>query len=64
MTDKIELAQASDQILGNFIEMLQEMDGCITEFEDRLWAGTVESMTIHEKGKATVRFKGGIEIDV
>ena len=64
VADKIELAHASDQILGNFISMLQEMDGCITDFEDRLWAGAVESMTIHEKGKATVTFKGGIKVEV
>ena len=32
--------------------------------DDSIWGGAVESMTIQEKGKAVVRFKGGIEIEV
>lgn len=42
----------------------QEMDDSISEFDDSVWGGAVESMTIQEKGKAVVRFKGGIEIEV
>ena len=64
VTEQIELASANDKLLGNFISMLQGMNGGITEFQDRVWAGSVESMTIFEKGKATVKFKGGIEIEV
>ena len=39
------------------------MDDSISEFDDSVWGGAVESMTIQEKGKAVVRFKGGIEIE-
>ena len=64
LTEKIEMAKASNEIIGNFISMLESMNGEITEFRDSIWSGTVESMTIHGKGKATVTFKGGIEIEM
>ena len=64
LSEQIEMAKASNEIIGNFIRILEELDGEITEFQDRLWAGTVESMTIHGKDKATVTFKGGIDIRV
>lgn len=51
-------------IVSDIYIYTQEMDDSISEFDDSVWGGAVESMTIQEKGKAVVRFKGGIEIEV
>lgn len=62
LTEKIEMTKASNQIIGNFINLLKTQDGEVTEFDEKLWGGSVESMIIYGKDKATVTFKGGIEI--
>lgn len=61
---QIELSNATAELLDNFIGIIEKMDGEITQFDDRVWAGTVESMTIVDRKKAKVTFKGGIEIEV
>ena len=46
------------------IQTIEEMDGVVTEFQENLWVSTVESMTFLGKGRAMVRFKGGLEVEV
>ena len=57
-------AEATGEVLDNFIQTLQEIGDMVTEFDDSLWAGLVESVTVYGKEEATFLFKGGTEIRV
>ena len=50
--------------IRNFIDRLMELDGEQTIFDEMLWGGIMEHMTVYEKGKATFTFVGGIEVTV
>ena len=43
---------------------LMELDGEQTIFDEMLWGGIMEHMTVYEKGKTTFTFVGGIEVTV
>ena len=34
------------------------------DFDENLWGGMVESITVHSKEKVTVTFKGGYKVKV
>ncbi len=51
-------------MVESFIRQLRELDGVIKEFDDELWCGLADSMTIVSKKKAVVRFRGGMEAEV
>ena len=38
--------------------------GLITEFDESLWAGLVDSMTVHSKDRIVFRLTCGMEIEV
>jgi len=46
------------------METLRGIDGAVTEFKEKLWAGMVESITVGKEDGMTVRFKGGVEIKI
>lgn len=62
--DEIEKRKAQGLRIQKFIERLMEIEGEQTIFDEQLWGGIVEYMTVHEKGKATFTFVGGIEVTV
>ena len=51
------------EILTNFINRLDGLDGEQTEFREELWGGLVDHIRIDEKS-STVVFRGGIEITI
>ena len=55
-------AEATGEVLDNFIHTLRGIGDMVTEFDDSLWAGLVESVTVYGKEEATFLFKGGTEI--
>ena len=64
LTEQISTARVSGEFIRNMIQTIEEMDGVVTEFQENLWVSTVESMTFLGKGRAMVRFKGGLEVEV
>ena len=50
--------------IQKFIDRLMELDGEQTVFDEQLWGGIVEYMTVYEKEKVTFTFVGGIEVTV
>ena len=57
-------ARAKDEAVAAFIERLREMESVSDDFDEDLWCGMVDTMTVQKDGSATVRFKGGAEITV
>jgi len=49
--------------IGEFIFRAQELDA-LTEFDEKLWLTTIETVTVHADGRLTFKFQGGTEIDV
>jgi len=47
--------------IGEFIFRVQELDA-LTEFDEKLWLTTIETVTVHTDGRMTFRFKNGVEI--
>lgn len=60
----IRNARAKEEAVKGMIETLRSMDGVGSEFDEALWCGMAESMTVYADGKVTVRFKGGAEVSV
>ena len=60
---KIEQKEAHSERILQFIKILREQDGIITEFDDSLWGSMVEFVTIG-KASRSVTFKDGTEIQV
>jgi DNA invertase Pin-like site-specific DNA recombinase len=65
--DKLETKKAqrtvkADQI-GAFIFTLAEYDTGVTEFDDLLWAATVQKATVYQNGRLVFTFQNGAEIE-
>ena len=52
------------RMIEQFIENVKELSELITEFDESLWAGLVDSMTVHSKDRIVFRLTCGVEIGV
>ena len=50
--------------IERFIESVKDLPELITEFDESLWAGLVDSMTVHNKDRIVFRLTCGMEIGV
>ena len=50
--------------IERFIESVKDLPELITEFDESLWAGLVDSMTVHNKDRIVFRLTCGMEIEV
>lgn len=64
LTVAIAEKQAQKEIIGNFIKTIKKMDGMVGTFDEGLWGGMVEYVTIFNKKKVIFTFKGNIEIKI
>ena len=48
--------------IERFIESVKDLPELITEFDESLWAGLVDSMTVHSKDRIVFRLTCGMEI--
>ena len=64
VTSTLAAARAKDEAVAAFIQRLRGMEGSCEKFDENLWGGLVDTMTVHQDGSATFLFKGGAEIDV
>ena len=52
------------QKMLEFIRMLENSDGLLTEFDEGLWNATVEAVTVQVDGSMVFRWKNGAETQV
>lgn len=58
-------AKASGKAIGRLIRTLRGIEGdVVTEFDESLWSGMVESMEVGSDGGITVKFRGGMKVKV
>lgn len=50
------------EAIGAFMFEMQELD-TITEFDEKLWLTTIDTVTVHADGRMTFKFQGGTEIE-
>ena len=50
--------------IERFIESAKDLPELITEFDESLWAGLVDSMTVYSKDRILFRLTCGMEIEV
>ena len=50
--------------IERFIESVKDLPELITGFDESLWAGLVDSMTVHSKDRIVFRLTCGMEIDL
>lgn len=62
LADVIAEKQSQSEIIENFIKMIKKMDGLVETFDEWLWGGMVEYVTVFNKKKVVFSFKGNIEI--
>ena len=70
-TEKIDGAVAMTMALDRairelerFLDEVRKLDGAFLEFSKEAWLGLCDRITLKEKGKAAVRFRSGVEIEV
>lgn len=54
--------QAKSLSLGTFIRELESSPSVVEEFDEQLWAVTVDTVTVTKDGKLHFRFKDGTEV--
>ena len=63
------VVEQNDQIMirrrkiERFIESVKGLPELITEFDESLWAGLVDSMTVHSKDRIVWKLTCGMEIE-
>ncbi|WMJ87808.1 recombinase family protein [Anaerocolumna sp. MB42-C2] len=56
--------KAKSEIIGSFIKTIKRMGGLVETFDEGLWGGMIDYVTIFNKKKVVFTFKGRIEITV
>ena len=54
--------EAQAEAIGTFMFEMQELD-TITEFDEKLWLTSIDTVTVHADGRMTFKFQGGTEIE-
>ena len=54
--------KAKAEAIGAFMFEMQELD-TLTEFDEKLWLTTIDTVTVHADGRMTFKFQGGTEIE-
>ena len=64
IAESIVETQKKEEQFKQFIATLENTDAAITDFDEGMWCGMVETMTIYQKDKIVFAFVGGMEIEV
>ena len=54
--------EAQAEAIGAFMFEVQELDA-LTEFDEKLWLTTIDTVTVHAGGRMAFEFQGGTEIE-
>jgi len=60
----IQYAKIRSDSIGRFIDQLSELKEVPDAFDDKLWGGIVEAVTVYTKDNIVFTFLGGVEIPV
>ena len=63
VADRINQIMVRRRKLERFIESIKDLPELITEFDESLWAGLVDSMTVHSKDRIVFRLMCGMEME-
>ena len=64
VADRINQIMVRRRKLERFIESIKDLPELITGFDESLWAGLVDSMTVYSKDRIVFRLTCGMEIDL
>lgn len=56
--EQLRTTKAAREAIGAFMFEVQELD-TITEFDEKLWLTTIDTVTVHADGRMTFKFQGG-----
>ena len=56
--------EARGERIRNFIDLFSKLDGGQLAFDEQLWGGIVEYVTVFDKGRIVFTFAGGVEVTV
>ena len=62
VTEQIADKKARRATIEEFLKVLQEQDGLVTEFQPNLWCGLVDFMTVYATDDVRITFRNGAEI--
>lgn len=62
--EKIDQIMIRRRKIERFIESVKDLPELIAEFDERLWSGLMDSMTVHNKDRIVFRLTCGMEIGV
>ena len=63
VTEQINQIMIRKRKLERFIESVKDLPELITEFDESLWAGLVDSMTVYDKDRIVFRLTCGMEME-
>ena len=55
--------QNTARLLDRFIRRMKDSPSVLTEFDEKLWAVTVDSATVYPDGRMVFRFRDGSEVE-
>ena len=63
VVEQIDQIMIRRRKIERFIESVKGLPELITEFDESLWAGLVDSMTVHSKDRIVFRLMCGMEME-
>ena len=63
VTEQIADKKARRGTIEEFLKVLREQDGLVTDFQTTLWCGLVDFMTVYSADDVRITFKNGTEIN-
>ena len=63
VADRINQIMVRRRKLERFIESIKDLPELITGFDESLWAGLVDSMTVHSKDRIVFQLTCGMEME-
>ena len=64
VADRINQIMVRRRKLERFIESIKDLPELITEFDESLWAGLVDSLTVYSMDRIVFKLTCGMEIEV
>ncbi|WP_031389795.1 hypothetical protein [Kineothrix alysoides] len=64
INDKMLERTAKREKITRFLANMKCHDKLFTEFDEKLWLATVDSVTVHSESEMAVTFKDGSEVTV
>jgi site-specific DNA recombinase len=62
INDKMVERTAKQEKITRFLDNMKRHDKLVTEFDEKLWLATVDSLTVHSESEMAVTFKDGSEV--